>query len=220
MVKITVRGVKKEYNEDTKIHLQDLEFQEGQSYCILGPSGCGKSTLLNMLAGVIKPTEGSVLYGNRDISYLSQSQMDDFRYDNIGYISQEFHLFPDFSVKDNLNIVGTGGFLENTAEEVLALVGLENKLHNKVKTLSGGERQRVSIARALLNNPMVMLCDEPTASLNYKLSTDIMRLLVTTHEKNKNTLIVVTHDERMSRFFDVTLRYDDLLVLEGVAENV
>jgi putative ABC transport system ATP-binding protein len=219
MVSLSIKGVSKKYSDGTEIILHDTVFTKEKSYCILGPSGCGKSTLLNMLAGLIKPTEGSVLYGNRDISYLTQSQMDEFRYDNIGYISQDFRLFEDFTVKDNLKIVSTGGLVTNTPQEVLEKVNLEGKLHKKIKSLSGGERQRVSIARALLQSPLVMLCDEPTASLNYKLATDIIELLIDTHNKDKNTLIVVTHDERMSKYFDETIRFEKLLK-EGVTQNV
>lgn len=208
---IELVGVNKVHSVDTVISFKDTKFEEGKSYCILGPSGCGKSTLLNLIAGVIHPTEGDVIVNGVKLNSLSQSELDRFRYKNLGYISQDFRLFEDFTVLDNLKIVGTGGVLVNTPEHVLGLVGLKSKINKKVKTLSGGEKQRVSIARALLGNPSIMLCDEPTASLNYKLALDIMNLIVEAHKLAGNTLLVVTHDDRMVKFFDVIVKFDELL---------
>lgn len=200
---------------ETTISLQDLEFEKGKSYCILGPSGCGKSTFLNMLAGVIKPSSGSIdislAKGDVNLSEMTQNKLDKFRADNVGYISQDFSLLDEFTVKDNLKIACKVGDVVNSIDAVLKWVGLTSKSKSKVKNLSGGEKQRVSIARALIRNPEIMLCDEPTASLNTKLAYDIIDLLVVLHKETNNTLIVVTHDDRLSDRFDTTIKFESIL---------
>lgn len=214
MIKISKLG--KTYSEDnTVISLRDFEFEEGKSYCILGPSGCGKSTLLNMIAGLTKPTNGEVEINTKEgkvnLISLSQSNLDKFRSSNIGYMSQNFSLIDSFTVKDNLDIASEVGVVINNIPTVASWVGLENKLKSKVKNLSGGERQRVSIARSLIKNPPIMLCDEPTASLNTKLAHKIIELIVELHKKNNNTLIVVTHDQGLTDYFDHVVKFEDLL---------
>jgi putative ABC transport system ATP-binding protein len=224
---IRTTNLKKSYsNGETVIDLEDLIFDGGKSYCILGPSGCGKTTLLNMVAGIVRPTEGSIMVDltgsvlenglhfngfHVDLATEKQAQLDAYRAHEVGYISQDPNLLEEFTVLDNLQIVGKNGLLKNKPETVLTWVGLESKAKSKVKNLSGGEKQRVSIARALLRNPKFMLCDEPTASLNYTLALEVMNLLITLHKKEENTLLVVTHDDRMSDLFDMTLKFKDLL---------
>lgn len=214
---IKLEGIRKIYNSDTCISLEDYVFQKEKSYCILGPSGSGKSTLLNMIAGLVKPSEGKVFIHNELISGMSEKELDYFRYQNVGYISQDLKLFEGFTVKDNLAIVALGGKTTFTVESVLEWVGLEHKLSSKVKTLSGGEKQRVAIARALLKSPKVMLCDEPTGSLNTAKGIEIIELLISLHKRQKNTLIVVTHDDRMSKYFDEVIKFEDIL---GGVESV
>lgn len=215
-VGIELDGVTKVYSPDSAIYLDRVRFNKGESYCILGPSGCGKSTLLNLIAGNIKPTEGDIYIDNRELARLSQRALNDYRFNKVGYISQDFRLFEEFSVKDNLKIVGQGGKLTNSPKRVIDMVGLSHKYHSRVKNLSGGEKQRVSIARALLKSPDIMLCDEPTASLNYKLALDIIKLLIDTHKELGNTLIVVTHDDRLTEFFDSTIKFEYLLQKDEV----
>lgn len=207
---IALKGIKKVYNSETSISLKDYEFINGSSYCILGPSGSGKSTLLNILAGIVKPTEGSVVINDKQMDVLSQKEIDEFRWQNIGYISQDLKLFEDFSVLDNLNILKLGGDVTFKSETVLEWVGLGHKANSKVRTLSGGEKQRVAIARALLKSPKVMLCDEPTASLNTSKGIEIIELLIKLHKEQKNTLIVVTHDDRLSKYFGEVIKFEDI----------
>lgn len=215
---ISIKELKKVYDNETIIALKDFQFDLGKSYCILGPSGSGKSTLLNMIAGIVKPTKGEIDVNGINISSLSQQELDKYRYQMIGYISQDFKLFDDFSVMDNLELVGVGGKFTFPPREVLEWVGLGHKLKSKVKTLSGGEKQRVAIARALLKSPKVMLCDEPTGSLNTTKSVEIIELLVMLHKKHNNTLITVTHDDRMVKYFDEVVRFDELLINSDLQE--
>lgn len=213
---IALQGVSKKYDEETYIKLKDFEFQQEKSYCILGPSGSGKSTLLNMIAGIVKPSEGKVVVDGTYLGGLSQKEMDELRYNKIGYITQNLNLFDEFTVKDNLGLLELGGKLTYNPLDVLGWVGISHKLKAKVKTLSGGERQRVAIARALLKAPKVMLCDEPTGSLNTAKGIEIMELLISLHKEQKNTLIVVTHDDRLTKYFDVVIPFEDML---GGGEN-
>lgn len=228
---INLKNVSKVYGDgETTISLSDLEFKRGQAYCILGPSGCGKSTLLNMLAGVAKPSEGTIevkVEGGLGSGYsdfapttlflnsLNQKELDRYRATFTGYISQDFRLLEEFTVMDNLKIASKVGEHLNSPDDVLSWVGLEHKHKTRIKNLSGGEKQRVSIARALLKNPELMLCDEPTASLNFSLASQIMQLLVDTHKRTANTLIVVTHDQRMVEYFDHTYHFGDVISFGG-----
>ncbi|NOV01509.1 ABC transporter ATP-binding protein [Paenibacillus planticolens] len=213
---IKTSDLKKVYSDgETKINIQDIEFEKGKSYCILGPSGCGKSTLLNIIAGVVKPTTGDVHIQLSDstiqLSNMSQGQLDKFRSNHVGYISQDFSLLDSFTIMDNMKLASKVGTVVNSPETAIEWVGLARKAKSKVKDLSGGEKQRVSIARALIRNPEIMLCDEPTASLNTKLAHEIIELLVSSHKQSGNTLIVVTHDDRLVSYFDHTVRFDSLL---------
>lgn len=208
---IVLEGVSKKYNSETQICLKDFTFEGQKSYCILGPSGSGKSTLLNMIAGIVKPTKGKIVVDHIDLAVLTQKQTDELRYNKIGYISQDLKLFEEFTVKDNLYLMELGGELSISPKEVLEWVGITNKIKAKVKTLSGGEKQRVAIARALLKSPKIMLCDEPTGSLNTSKGIEIMELLIKLHKDQNNTLIVVTHDDRLCKYFDEVVPFESML---------
>ncbi|QNO14690.1 ABC transporter ATP-binding protein [Alkalicella caledoniensis] len=208
---ISLEGVRKVYNRETHISIRDFVFEDGTSYCILGPSGSGKSTLLNIIAGITKPTEGEVCVGENRVSSLLEKELDRFRFEYIGYIPQDLKLLDEFTVVDNLSMVELGGEITKKPEEALKWVGLGHKLRAKIKRLSGGEKQRVAIARVLLKSPKVMLCDEPTGSLNTAKGIEIMELLVKIHKEENNILIVVTHDDRMCKYFDKVIKFEDML---------
>lgn len=212
---IKIKGLKQDFNEETKIHLKDIEFEEGKSYAILGVSGSGKTTLLNVIAGIISPTSGQVLINDIDITKLNQKQKDEFRLNNIGYIFQDFKLLEDMTVEDNLNLLKVGKVKCIDIDEILNQVGLLNKKKSKVKNLSGGEKQRVAIARSLMKSPKIILADEPTGSLNYAKGQEIMSLLKKFHEKSKQVMIFVTHDDRMAKYADETIYFEKLLLKEG-----
>ena len=214
---IKLNNITKHYN-DTKISIKNTHFQKEKSYLILGPSGSGKSTMLNLIGGLIKPTSGNIQINinneNIDISKLKENQLKKLRLENIGYILQDFKLFEDFSVKDNLEILlnlSNKKLSTNKIKDILKQVGLEHKINSKVKHLSGGEKQRVAIARVLANDYHILLCDEPTGSLNKTLANELIELIIDVHKKSKNTLIVVSHDESISKYFDEVVRFENLL---------
>lgn len=214
---IKLNNITKQYT-DTKISIKNTHFKKEKSYLILGPSGSGKSTMLNLIGGLTKPTSGNIQINidneNIDISKLKESQLKKLRLENIGYILQDFKLFEEFSVKDNLEILlnlSNKKLSQEQVKEILKQVGLENKINSKVKHLSGGEKQRVAIARVLANDYHILLCDEPTGSLNKTLANELIELIIDVHKKSKNTLIVVSHDESISKYFDEIIRFENLL---------
>lgn len=214
---IRIKNIKKDFNSNTKIHLKDIEFENGKTYAILGVSGSGKTTLLNIIAGIVNPSEGKVLIDDIEITKLSQKEKDNFRLKNIGYIFQDFKLMEDMTVEDNLNLLKIEKIKCIDIDEILNQVGLKNKRKTKVKKLSGGEKQRVAIARALMKSPKIILADEPTGSLNYEKGLEIMELLNEFHKKSNHVMIFVTHDDRMAKFADEIIQFEDILVKGGVS---
>ena len=214
---IKLNNITKQYT-DTKISIKNINFQKEKSYLILGPSGSGKSTMLNLIGGLIKPTSGNININinneSIDISKLKENQLKKLRLENIGYILQDFKLFEEFSIKDNLEILlnlSNKKLSTSQLKQILKQVGLEHKINSKVKHLSGGEKQRVAIARVLANDYNILLCDEPTGSLNKTLANDLIELIIDVHKKSQNTLIVVSHDESISKYFDEVVRFENLL---------
>ena len=174
--------------------------------------------MLNLIGGLIKPTSGDINININNetinITKLKENHLKKLRLENIGYILQDFKLFEDFSVKDNLEILlnlSNKKLSQEQLKEILKQVGLEHKINSKVKHLSGGEKQRVAIARVLANDYHILLCDEPTGSLNKTLANELIELIIDVHKKSKNTLIVVSHDESISKYFDEVVRFENLL---------
>lgn len=217
---IKISDLSKKFDEECNIKIKDMIFEDKRSYVILGPSGCGKSTMLNMITGVITPTTGSVLVDDTEITSLTQQEKDAYRLKNIGYIFQDFKLIDDMTVEDNLNLLKIGDVECLPIDEVLESVGIKGKRKNKVKHLSGGERQRVAIARALIKQPRIIIADEPTGNLNFENGKKVVELLMNASKKFSNTMLVVTHDDRLVKYFDETLHFEDMLIREGGNENV
>lgn len=217
---IKISDLSKKFDEECNIKIKDMKFKDKTSYVLLGPSGCGKSTLLNMITGVITPTTGTIVVDDVEITKLSQEEKDAYRLKNIGYIFQDFKLIDEMTVEDNLNLLKIGNVECLPIDEVLESVGIKNKRKNKVKQLSGGERQRVAIARALIKQPRIIIADEPTGNLNFENGKKVVELLINASKKFSNTMIIVTHDDRLIEYFDEALHFEDMLVKEGGSENV
>ena len=197
---IQVKGVSKQFPNETAIDYQDLTFEDGKSYMLLGASGCGKSTLLNMIAGILSPESGCIEIDGVPMSSKTQPEKDKFRIQKIGYIFQDFKLINDMTVMDNIEILRLEKVDISAADEVLGALGILDKKNKKVKHLSGGERQRVAIARAIVKKPDIILADEPTGNLNFTIGEAVIQQLMEV-SKGK-TLIAVTHDERLGKYFD------------------
>ena len=200
---IEIKNVTKQFQNETAIDYKDITFESGKSYMLLGASGCGKSTLLNMIAGILSPTNGSIIIDGVDMQKKSQKEKDKFRIQNIGYIFQDFKLINDMTVMDNINILNLEGINTQGASKLLEELEILEKKNSKIKHLSGGQKQRVAIARALVKAPEIILADEPTGNLNFTIGEQVIKELV--RVSMGKTLIAVTHDERLGVYFDEPL---------------
>jgi putative ABC transport system ATP-binding protein len=202
---IKLKHVSKVYNNDIKaLDDIDLEFKEGELVILKGVSGSGKSTILSLIAGLLKPTSGDVLVDNKHISKLPDHFCSQYRRDNIGFIFQKYNLIPTLSVQDNILLPLVPLNLEEKElhvklDAVMKMFSIEHKKELLVKSLSGGEQQRTALARANVNNPKIILADEPTANLDEKLSKEFIQILKELKSSHK-TIIVATHDPL---FFDL-----------------
>ena len=194
-----------------------LTIPNGEFISIVGQSGSGKSTLMNIIGGLIKPTEGLIKYNYKDITKLTEKELTKYRRDTIGFVFQDFNLEQNETVYENI-IMPTifAGHLDRKkrVNEVLDKVGLKHKINDKVSTLSGGEKQRIAIARALINNPQIILADEPTGNLDIKNGIEIINVLKKL-SRNGYTVIMVTHNIEHARESDRVVRIKD-----GEIQNV
>lgn len=211
---IQVRNLKKYYKVGNNIiRALDgiaLDIDKGEFIALLGTSGSGKSTLLNMLAGLERPTKGSIKYGKITLNELKETEITKFRNLNIGFVFQSYNLLPYLSAWENVSLPLTFKGLakeerKKEAYKILNQVGLGNRMDNKPNELSGGQQQRVSIARAFVGTPKIVFADEPTGNLDTKTSFEVMKLIKDMTKKNNQTFIMVTHDEEMTEFADKTL---------------
>jgi putative ABC transport system ATP-binding protein len=194
--------------------LDDISFsvKKGEFIVIIGPSGSGKSTLLHMLGGVDQPTSGKVLINNTDIYQLNETQLAIFRRRQIGLIYQFYNLIPILTVEENITLpmlLDEQSVDQQQLKQIVNTLGLQNRLSYLPNQLSGGQQQRVSIGRALISNPAIMLADEPTGNLDSKNSSEIMELLKMFNKTYKQTLIVITHDERIALQADRVIAIED-----------
>lgn len=198
-----------------------LNLDEGQILCILGKSGSGKSTLLNSIAGLEKVDKGEILIGGHDITKLSEKDLTIFRQLNLGFVFQSYNLLPILSALENVSLgLAFKGVSkeerEKTSFEILKKVGLEDRVYHKPKELSGGQQQRVSIARAFANNPKIIFADEPTGNLDTNTSKDIMDLITDMIHKNKQTMIIVTHNEELTSYADKVIEMKDGKIIREI----
>lgn len=224
MALIEIRDLKKYYkigNEVIKaLDGIDLDINQGEFIALLGTSGSGKSTLLNMLAGLERPSKGTIKYGNIYLNDLKEEQVTRFRNLNIGFVFQSYNLLPYLTAWENVSLPLTFKGLsvderKKEAYKILKQVGLADRMNNKPNELSGGQQQRVSIARAFVGTPKIIFADEPTGNLDTKTSFEVMQLIKDITTANKQTFIMVTHDDEMTEFADRTL-----FMRDGQIENI
>jgi putative ABC transport system ATP-binding protein len=188
--------------------------KKGDFVVVLGPSGSGKSTLLNMMSCLDVPTKGQVFLDGKDVSVFSEDELAIVRGEKIGFVFQQFNLLPHLTAIQNVVLPtlfrGTS-FQEKTerAKEILSSVGLSSRLNHKPSELSGGEKQRVAISRALINNPEIIVADEPTGNVDSKTGAHIMELLENLNKKEGRTVVVVTHDAELEKFSNKIIRIRD-----------
>ena len=207
--------VSKTYTDHSVAALQDVSLQldAGQFVAICGPSGCGKSTLLLTLGGLLRPDQGEVRINDTEIYEMSSNERAAFRANQIGFVFQQFHLVPYLSVLENVLAAQIGLPTKNPtarkqAEDLLTQFGLTDRLLHRPGQLSTGERQRTAMARALLNQPNLILADEPTGDLDRESATNIMDLLKRLNTELGRTIVMVTHDPRATEYGTRTLHLD------------
>lgn len=215
-VGMAFRSGKQNYQVLQKI---DLQIKSGDIQLLMGPSGSGKTTLLSILAGLLIPEEGQVYLLGEDITNMSQSKLSQFRQQNIGFIFQNFNLFPALTAVENielvLNLKGIRGrAARNQAWVLLEQVGLGSQAHQKPSDLSGGQKQRVAIARALVGNPRLIMADEPTAALDSRSGHTVSELLRTLAKEQGCTVLMVTHDPRIVDIADRVAYLEDGVLRE------
>jgi len=202
---IELKNVKKTYIVgEQKFQALDginLTINQGEFVVVLGPSGAGKSTLLNLLGGMDKATSGSIKIGDIDIAKYNDKELTKYRANDVGFIFQFYNIMPTLTVDENVNLIKDVTKTDKNSKEVLKSVGLLRHADKFPQELSGGEQQRVSIARAIMKNPKVLLCDEPTGALDSKTGVDVLKLLKKQSEEG-TTVIIVTHNSLISEIAD------------------
>ena len=197
----------------------NLEIMQGEFLAILGTSGCGKSTLLNMLSGLERPTKGDIIVNGVRINKVSEKNMSRFRAKEMGFIFQSYNLIGSLTALENvmlpLTIQGYSRKIRTQkAKEMLALMGLEKRLHNRPNQMSGGQQQRVSIARSLVANPKIIFADEPTGNLDSKTTDEILRFMQEIVREQDKTLIMVSHDLEVAEYADRIVHMRDGQITE------
>jgi putative ABC transport system ATP-binding protein len=215
---VTCRDVTKVYGSgNAEVHALrgvDLDVYAGELTMLVGPSGCGKTTLLSVVAGILRPTGGTIDALGSDLTQLSSWQRTTFRRDNVGFVFQQFNLLPALTAAENAAVpLVIQGYSKRkavgAAKELLAKMGMADRVNSLPGNLSGGQQQRVAIARALVHRPNLLVCDEPTSALDHRTGHTILELLRTVAVEGDRAVIIVTHDSRIFEFADTMARMDD-----------
>ena len=223
MEHISIRNICKKYGEGKScvkaLDSVSLEISKGEVCVILGPSGSGKSTLLNMIGGIDHVDSGTITVDGLDVTELDKKSLTDYRREKLGMVFQAYNLIPELNVIENVRVVKDIAKNPLDENELLQVLGLEGHKTHFPAELSGGQQQRCSIARALVKNPALLLCDELTGALDSASTREVLRILETINEHYNTTIVMITHDERIAGMADRLVRIKDGRVVENITKD-
>ena len=218
---LSARNIQKKYGQLQVLKGVDINIKQGEIVSIVGSSGAGKSTLLHILGTLDNADAGEIILNNQRVEKLSGKKMAAFRNKEIGFVFQFHHLLPEFTALENVCIPGwiAGGKkkeVQAKAEELLKRLGLINRLQNKPQQLSGGEQQRVAVARALINNPSIVMADEPTGNMDSANAKELHQLFIDLRQQSNQTFLIVTHNEELAKMSDrIVMMKDGKIINNG-----
>lgn len=216
---VKISNLSKSYGENEVLKDINLTIKSGNVCVLLGPSGSGKSTLLNLIGGIETSEKGKIQIGNIDISNMNEKQLTYYRRKQLGFVFQFYNLVPNLTVRENIEVAADITEKPLDIDKLIKLLGLsehQNKLPNQ---LSGGQQQRCAIGRALVKNPPILLCDEPTGALDSKTSKEILELIEKIHAEYKNTIIIVTHNEEIKKIANQIIKIHDGMIVEDIKND-
>lgn len=221
---LEIRGIKKSFGTgDSRVNVLkglDLNIEKGECCVLLGPSGSGKSTLLNIIGGIDGADEGSITIEGERLEDMTEKKLSMYRRKHLGYIFQMYNLIPNLTVRENIEV---GAYLSEQpldVEELLHTLGLYEHQRKLPNQLSGGQQQRTAIGRAIVKNPDILLCDEPTGALDYHTSKEILKLIETVNQRYGNTIIMVTHNDAIKDMADRVVKLRDGMIRKNYRNEV
>ena len=221
---LEIRGIKKSFGTgDSRVNVLkglDLDIEKGEFCVLLGPSGSGKSSLLNIIGGIDGADEGSITIEGERLEDMTEKKLSLYRRKHLGYIFQMYNLIPNLTVRENIEV---GAYLSNhplDVDELLHTLGLYEHQKKLPNQLSGGQQQRTAIGRAIVKNPDILLCDEPTGALDYHTSKEILKLIETVNQRYGNTIIMVTHNDAIKDMADRVVKLRDGMIRKNYRNEV
>ena len=221
---LEIRGIKKSFGTgDSRVNVLkglDLDIEKGEFCVLLGPSGSGKSTLLNIIGGIDGADEGSITIEGERLEDMTEKKLSLYRRKHLGYIFQMYNLIPNLTVRENIEV---GAYLSDhplDVDELLHTLGLYEHQKKLPNQLSGGQQQRTAIGRAIVKNPDILLCDEPTGALDYHTSKEILKLIETVNQRYGNTIIMVTHNDAIKDLADRVVKLRDGMIRKNYRNEV